>query len=261
MNSPLEELKTTPSALAPSSQSSLPASESEGGREGEEEEDEDEDEEEEEGRSQAEALPPSSTSSVAEVMTEEEEDEEVEEAEREMQTVVTGVRDRDLEPCYSDDWSSGTTRPIPLLYIWKPKLLEVKIEHPREELEPPVVKNEPPREEHVAPGAKIDPTMETEPPRVPLTFSTAINLLTYLTFNPGPRVLVGGAERGFARFVGVTHFKEGLWIGVELDRQKGKNDGSIDGKRYFNCSPGYGVFAPVWKVAYLKEEEEEEEEE
>ena len=74
-------------------------------------------------------------------------------------------------------------------------------------------------------------------------------------------MLVGGAERGFVRFVGLTHFKEGVWIGVELERPKGKNDGSIDGRRYFNCSPGYGVFAPMTMVTFLNKEEAEEEEE
>ena len=48
---------------------------------------------------------------------------------------------------------------------------------------------------------------------------------------------------------------------MELERQKGKNDGSIDGQRYFNCSRGYGVFVMVRKVALLNEEDKEKEEE
>ena len=39
------------------------------------------------------------------------------------------------------------------------------------------------------------------------------------------------------------------------ETQRG-NDGSIDGQRYFNCSPGYGVFAPVRMVAFFNKEEE-----
>ena len=319
MNSTLEELRTTPSALAPSSQSSLLPSENEGGREGEDEEEEEneemavEEEEEEEGRSLAAALPLSATSSVAEVVTEEEE-EEVEEEEEEMQRLVPGVGgDIDPEPSYSDDWSSGTTPPTPRLPICKPEPLEVKnepsreereplevkIEPPREELESAEMKNEPPREEHEPPGVKIEPTREelespkvknepprgeherpvvkNEPPREeheslemkielpretelpsePLTFSTASDLFPSLTFKLGQCVLVSGAERGFVRFVGHTHFKKGVWIGVELERPKGGNDGSIDGQRYFNCSPGYGVFAPVRMVAFFNKEEEE----
>ena len=136
----------------------------------------------------------------------------------------------------------------------------MKQEGEEEVMEESEVKNEPPREEHNPPEAMIEPPRETKQPTEPLTFSTTSDLLASLQFKPGQHVLVGGAERGLVKFVGHTYFKEGLWIGVELEREKGKNDGSIDGKRYFNCSPGYGVFAPVRKVAILNEEEEEEEE-
>ena len=78
-------------------------------------------------------------------------------------------------------------------------------------------------------------------------------------FRLGQRVIVGGAEPGTVRFIGPTHFKLGVWIGVDLERDKGKNDGSIDDQRYFSCRPGHGVFAPASKVASLGEEEEEEE--
>ena len=132
----------------------------------------------------------------------------------------------------------------------------MKYQPPREEHETPVVNNEPPREEHESPGVKIELSRQTELPSKPLTFSATSDLLISLTFKPVQRVLVGGAERGFVMFVGYSHFKEGVWIGVELERPKGKNDGSIDGQRYFNCSPGYGVFAPVRMVAFWNKEEE-----
>ncbi|KAJ2917876.1 hypothetical protein MD484_g2604, partial [Candolleomyces efflorescens] len=48
--------------------------------------------------------------------------------------------------------------------------------------------------------------------------------------------------RGVVRFVGTTSFKEGKWLGIELDDANGKNDGSIEGIRYFTCRKGYGVF-------------------
>ena len=76
----------------------------------------------------------------------------------------------------------------------------------------------------------------------------------------GQRIRVGGVEPGTVRFIGPTHFKPGVWIGVELDAEKGKNDGSIDSQRYFSCPTGHGVFAPASKVTALDEEEEEEEE-
>ena len=37
-------------------------------------------------------------------------------------------------------------------------------------------------------------------------------------------------------------FAAGDWIGVELEEGGGKNDGSVLGKRYFQCEMGHGMF-------------------
>ncbi|XP_074516413.1 CAP-Gly domain-containing linker protein 4 isoform X2 [Sebastes fasciatus] len=64
----------------------------------------------------------------------------------------------------------------------------------------------------------------------------------------GERVLVVGQRTGVVQFYGKTSFAPGLWLGIELDKPSGKNDGSVGGVRYFRCPPKHGVFAPPSRV-------------
>lgn len=59
--------------------------------------------------------------------------------------------------------------------------------------------------------------------------------------NVGDIVAVKG-EPGVVKFMGKTQFANGEWIGVELKNPVGRNDGSVLGIRYFQCSENYGVF-------------------
>ncbi|XP_060812931.1 restin homolog isoform X3 [Bombus pascuorum] len=68
----------------------------------------------------------------------------------------------------------------------------------------------------------------------------------------GDRVIVSssqGSKTGVLRYIGITEFALGDWCGVELDEPIGKNDGSVNDKRYFECRPKYGLFAPAHKVS------------
>ncbi len=53
---------------------------------------------------------------------------------------------------------------------------------------------------------------------------------------------------GQIRFIGDVRFAKGLWIGVELERPNGMNDGSVKGHKYFDCEPNKGVFVKLDKL-------------
>ncbi|EDO30218.1 predicted protein, partial [Nematostella vectensis] len=55
-------------------------------------------------------------------------------------------------------------------------------------------------------------------------------------------------KTGVIRFIGATEFSPGPWVGVELDKAGGKNDGSVSGVRYFACKPRFGSFVRPDKV-------------
>lgn len=61
-------------------------------------------------------------------------------------------------------------------------------------------------------------------------------------FKPGQIVELSDGRKATVRFAGTTNFQVGEWIGVELDEKTGKNDGSVQGERYFDCAQGYGMF-------------------
>ena len=61
----------------------------------------------------------------------------------------------------------------------------------------------------------------------------------------GMRVLVHGKLQGVLRFAGRTAFgdpKITRWYGIELDDPVGKNDGSVNGVRYFKAASKHGLF-------------------
>ncbi|KAJ4287240.1 hypothetical protein N0V90_012638 [Kalmusia sp. IMI 367209] len=68
----------------------------------------------------------------------------------------------------------------------------------------------------------------------------------------GDLVDVPGSMTGVVKFIGSVRNKPGVFAGVELSRQfatRGKNDGDVEGTRYFNTSvPGAGIFLPVHRA-------------
>jgi tubulin-specific chaperone B len=79
--------------------------------------------------------------------------------------------------------------------------------------------------------------------------------IEHLNIPIGARCQVESTEEGFhkrgtVRFVGSTKFGNaaGVWVGVEYDEPIGKNDGSVNGERYFECRMKYGGFVRPEKV-------------
>jgi len=66
------------------------------------------------------------------------------------------------------------------------------------------------------------------------------------------RVEVTGKDvRGIVAYVGSTMFASGKWIGVILDEPKGKNNGTVQGKSYFQCKENHGMFVRQSQLTLL----------
>lgn len=68
----------------------------------------------------------------------------------------------------------------------------------------------------------------------------------------GDSVDVPGGMHGIVKFIGEVKGKNGIFAGVELNKEwaaRGKNDGDVEGVRYFTTSvPGAGIFLPSSKA-------------
>lgn len=64
----------------------------------------------------------------------------------------------------------------------------------------------------------------------------------------GDRVILTDKRIGFVRYVGETQFASGTWYGIELCKPLGKNDGSVNGFRYFQCKPDHGLFVQPTRI-------------
>ncbi|KAF2668587.1 hypothetical protein BT63DRAFT_373754 [Microthyrium microscopicum] len=70
----------------------------------------------------------------------------------------------------------------------------------------------------------------------------------------GQRVRIPNGSEAYIRFIGETDFKEGEWVGLELDEAIGKNNGTVNGRVYFQCEENFGMFMrPLPTIEVLKQ--------
>jgi len=60
--------------------------------------------------------------------------------------------------------------------------------------------------------------------------------------------LVDGKRGGTVKFVGETVYGPGIWLGIELEKRTGLHDGMHNGKRYFFCRDGHGIYVRADQV-------------
>ena len=58
----------------------------------------------------------------------------------------------------------------------------------------------------------------------------------------GQTIQLNDNRIAIVKYIGVPDFAPGEWVGVELEDESGKNDGSVQGTRYFDCEMGKGMF-------------------
>eukprot|EP01084_Bolivina_argentea_P202960 346683_1 len=57
-------------------------------------------------------------------------------------------------------------------------------------------------------------------------------------------------KQGYILYIGplIGDKYKGIYYGIELDRSDGKNNGSLDGNKYFKCKKNYGIFTKRNKI-------------
>ncbi len=70
-------------------------------------------------------------------------------------------------------------------------------------------------------------------------------------FQVGQTVELSDGRTATIQYAGSTQFATGDWVGVELDEDSGKNDGAVQGQRYFECPAGHGMFLRPSAIALI----------
>jgi len=74
------------------------------------------------------------------------------------------------------------------------------------------------------------------------------------TLKVGDKVVIDPSGlTGVVKFQGPTKFAKGRWIGIQLSVAEGKNDGTVNGVRYFSCPPDHGLFVKPENVVKVSD--------
>ena len=68
-------------------------------------------------------------------------------------------------------------------------------------------------------------------------------------FHVGDRVLLDKFYGATIKHFGPVTFASGNWAGLLLDEPKGKNNGTVAGKRYFESPPKHGIFTKQSRIS------------
>lgn len=74
------------------------------------------------------------------------------------------------------------------------------------------------------------------------------NVSGFAVDDVGKACTVPGVGSGIIRFVGLHAEKQEPRIGVEMNEPKGKNNGTVNGHKYFECKEGHGLLTTLKKV-------------
>lgn len=63
---------------------------------------------------------------------------------------------------------------------------------------------------------------------------------------------ISNGKSGTVRYIGAVDFAAGEFVGIELPDETGKNDGTYDGRFYFECLPQRGIFVRETQITRIR---------
>eukprot|EP00039_Didymoeca_costata_P031021 m.32736 g.32736 ORF g.32736 m.32736 type:complete len:493 (+) comp8445_c0_seq2:606-2084(+) len=98
-------------------------------------------------------------------------------------------------------------------------------------------------------SARIPRSTPAKRSEAPLSARKSGASVPHDAFGVGSKVFLNG-NMCTVKYVGPIEVAKGTFIGVHLDTPTGKNDGSLNGKRYFNTQPNHGLFVDPKKCSW-----------